>query len=280
MKSPLITAFLLIFSSGFANATDFVMPHQTLSGAENPYDYGDLVVLSVSKITSKPEHWISSSTNWKVFDALIAQDGKTITFKEKKYLTGSSGEIILGTGIVQKKMVAIATTTHLYTVKDDKGVIGEIGTRTNSLMVEITIGSSPAPIPPPGPTPNPSPGPSPVLPDGQYKLAAFAYTNAMSGVTNNAHRAAAAKALATAFRGQASAIDAGTIADVQGALTKMKSSNALAVTSAGGTRDEWLPFFTALQDNIFNLYNGQQISGVADFSTAWKEIANGLDQVK
>ncbi len=150
----------------------------------------------------------------------------------------------------------------------------------DKLSVPIGFGNPNPPVPPnptppnptpPNPTPPvpPGPPPAPVLPDGQYKLAAFSY-NAASSLP--AASRAKAPTVAGVFTTTASAINANTYPDVYSAGTALD-------TALNAAAPDWSAVFTAIGGQINALAGSLKIKSLADFGVALNEIANGLSQV-
>jgi hypothetical protein len=265
----LLAVTLLLVASVTGLATEFVPPKQTIQGADKPIPLGELVDLSVSTIDKAPEFYVKSSYTWRVLD-YDAAAGKFVA----KHVRETDNGIFFGAGVLPKRLYAECVATHLYLVKDKDGKAVEVATKTVFLTAEVTIGE-------PGPAPGPGPGPTPdpVLPDGKYKLAKFVYRASIK-VKSDAVRPKAAAALAASYRGVASAISAGAVKDVKEALTKVTDSNRSALSSVGADKAAWEPVFTALQDQVYDLYTKKQINTPADFAVVFNEIAEGFAAVK
>lgn len=269
---------VLLWSSIVASATEFVTPKQKITGAEAPIALGELVNLSVSEIEDEPDYLVASSYKWRVFE------GNT----EKKVVEiDSGGAVFFGAGIQPRRMTAICAATHLYLVKEtitvgDKKieVVKEAGTRTSFLVTEIIIGTPP-PVPPgptpPGPGPTP-PEPAPAFPVGKYGLSKTTWELAQKVPVEG--RAKVASALADSYKGVSAAIAAGAHKDPEQILKAIAASNQAALTSAGGSRETWLPFFVSLQETTYDFYTKGQINSPEDFRTSFLEISTGLAAVK
>lgn len=152
---------------------------------------------------------------------------------------------------------------------DDEGRLSDQAT------VRINVkGGSPEPGPGPGPTPDV------VLPDGKYKLAAFAFNAAKSYVKDDNDRVAGAAAIAKSLKGIVARIAAGTIKDPETALAELEVANASALRDAKVDRATWDSWGTALQKEWFPLYQNGKMKTLEDFSTAFKEVATGLEAVR
>jgi hypothetical protein len=250
-------------------AADFVAPVQKIVGAEQAYAAGELIDLTISPIKDKPQYFIQASYDWKVFEE---------NFQEKRVRPYGDG-ILFGSGLKERKLKAVCIATYLYAVKDgDK--ISEFGTRTSFLIADVIVGSPPEPDPGPGPGPKP-PQPDPTFDAGKYDLAKWSYQAAKTGVPANATRAKVAQALATKMNGIAASIAAGTLKDAGDILQKTHDANLSALKDAGGNRDDWVSFFTQLQNHIYDdLYAKKLINSADDFATAWREISAGLSKVQ
>jgi len=260
MKKALIAVAAIVLMASRVIAADFVVPQQKIVGAEAPIPLGELVDLSISKISDPPKHFVSYSVAWKVFDG----------DKEKRVREYQDG-IFFGAGIVPKKMTALVAVTYLYAVKDaDK--ITEVATKTVIISTPVTIGdgSDPEPV-----VPNPV-DPDPSFPETRYNLHKKAYSLAMTKVPAAA-RKAGAQNIAKSFESIASAVAAGAINEVDDILKETTEANRSAV---GTYRADWEPFFKQMQDILYTLYEDKQMVNVNDFAEAWREVASGLKSVK
>lgn len=260
MKKALIAVVAIVLMASRVIAADFVVPQQKIVGAEAPIPLGELVDLSISKISDPPKHFVSYSVAWKVFDG----------DKEKRVREYQDG-IFFGAGIVPKKMTALVAVTYLYAVKDaDK--ITEVATKTVIISTPVTIGdgNDPEPV-----VPNPV-DPDPSFPETRYNLHKKAYSLAMTKVPAAA-RKAGAQNIAKSFESIASAVAAGAINEVDDILKKTTEANRSAV---GTYRADWEPFFKQMQDILYTLYEDKQMVNVNDFAEAWREVASGLKSVK
>ncbi len=258
----LVAVLLLAIAAQAGN--NFPIPEQKLVGVEQTIELGELVVVGVSPIVQKPQNYASTSYTWKLKDA---------GFKDKTFQTSTDGsQIFFGAGIKPKTLWVECVATHLYLVKDSTGSVKEAGTETVILEGQVNIGGG-------EPQPAPDPSPAPVFPDGAYQLSKFSYDQAMGSVPA-ANRAKAAAVLAASYRGIASAAAAGTIKTPAQLLNQTKQANGAALQQAGVSAAEWATFSSLLQDRLYGLYQSKKINTVADFATAWNEIAAGLEKVK
>lgn len=153
-------ALLALAAPGRAAEPDkFPLPKVAVLGAADPVPLGELVALSLSPPEDAPPTLAATSVQWKVFD--YDPKGGVV---EKRVRTDADGWVLFGAGVKDKKMLVVASVTHLYLVKDGDRVL-EAATRTQLLVAQLTIGVPP-PVPPgptpPGPEPGPTPPPGPV----------------------------------------------------------------------------------------------------------------------
>ena len=146
------------------------------------------------------------------------------------------------------------------TDKDGKPFLQQV-----TKSVDITNGPPPGPDPPNPPDP---PGPTP-LPDGKFKLAAWAFQSVQA---MPAEDKAKAKDLGDAFDALASQLDAGTFPRNDGMKAFLQATQE-KVKSQGGTWPQWL---VTLKTQIASL----PINAGKDCADAWREIATGLRAVK
>lgn len=135
--------------------------------------------------------------------------------------------------------------------------------------VEIQHGSNPSPgpaPPPPGPVPPPPPLPPGPLPDGEFRLAAWA---AAEGAKIN--DVTGARLLAGSFKGIAAAFAAATVRDVD----QLKKMIRKSIDERGAG---WVPFRQALQAEL----NRQSFNArtTEAWMTALREIAVGLESLR
>lgn len=125
----------------------------------------------------------------------------------------------------------------------------------------------PAPPIPPGPGPlPPPPQPQPVLPDGQFRLAAWGKLEA-----EKINDPAGAHSLAGDIRSLISAYAAGTIKSPTEVLRGLRRS----IDARG---QAWVPFRLALQAKLTDLKFGNRSAD--DWVTAGTELATGLEAVR
>jgi len=253
----------LTFLGSSASAIDVVVPKQTITGAEEVIEPGEVVFLSLSKIESPPPFLTKSSVDWRVFD----------NGKEKKFRKNSDGSIFFGSGITKRKISVLASVSYLYVIKDETGKFLDADVRTVLLAVTVNIGGA---NPNPPDPPDPQPDPDPVFPDGKYKYAAKVYQIAKNHVKNKA----GAKILANAFTTTASSIAAGAYTSVEDILKATTEANRSALNSANIDKTQWDEFFTKLQEVIYTDYISGKLVAVPDYAIAWREIAAGLEKVK
>ncbi len=273
MKTRLLFASLLVLLTSLpcvaAPADKFVVPEQKIEGADSPIPLGELVDLTISPIKTPPPNLASTSYVWRVYE-----DG--VPKHVREYQEG----IFFGAGIKPKKLLAECVVVYLYVVKDGDKVT-EIATRVNFLSADVVIGP---PEPPPGPGPSPpppAPGPGPVLPDGKFKLAATAYSLAMSRVNLAAPaRQASANAMAISLKAIASMIGSGVLKSPEDILKQTKQSNNDAIKAVSVDVAAWDNFGSGLEDVLVDLYKQKKLVVAADYATAWLELAAGLEQVK
>lgn len=128
-------------------------------------------------------------------------------------------------------------------------------------LFEIGDGK-PTPIPPePGPNPQPDPQPKPLTELGKA-------VQSWSAAMPEAERAALAKSFANAANVLTSS------ATVEQCEATARDMNREAI---GASRNEWLPFFRKLQDNLLARKAAGQWSKASDCIQAYREIAAGLE---
>jgi len=270
--TALTCAFLLL--AGSVSAVDFVVPRQTIRGAEAPVELGDLMELSVSPIEDgkRPQHLVAVSYDWRVFEIVRNADG-TCTHRDKRFRQDEN-VISFGTGVTPRRLIVECYVTYLYAVRDGERIT-EIGTRNQRLGTIVNIGGVPTP-----PGPGPAPGPAPVIPDGRFKLGKSIYDIVMARVPADANRQRAATALANSFRTISAQIAAGTLTEAKQILEQTTNSNRRALTDLGIDQAVWTPAFRDLQEAIYALYEARTINARDDWRDAWNEIATGLSQVR
>lgn len=263
---------VLLICTGFVSATDFTVPNQKINGADKPVPVGEAIELSVPPINPKPENYQSSNYTWKVFSL---PDGVEKVDKVHYYENkdGSNG-VFFGGGITAKKYLVLCYAEHIYVIKKGDGTVGEWGTRTVVLQVIVTYGDG---VPPPNPNPNPNPPDVPVLPDGVFKLAKFAYDEGMKFPDD---KVKTAKAFSDSFKGLASKAAAGAFKDVETLLKETTKTNSEALKNAGVDNTKLSDFKATLNNKLYGLYQGGQLNTVSDYGVAFKELSDGLAQVK
>lgn len=277
MLKKIALVLALFITPSFVFGGDFPVvkyevPVQKIEGAESPVGLGEVVLLNLSKITKLPENMVDYTVEWKVFDRGV----------EKKFFTNDKG-IFFGSGVQARKLIVFASVSYLYVEKDgDKFV--KAGIKSQFITVVVDVGGI-GPGPNPGPDPNPGPNPlvpDPVFPDGSFKLASKSFSLAKDKV-EVAKRQTAAAELSKAFSTQAAKIAAGQELDAAGIKKVLEDStdaNREALKKIGVDKSVWDNFFVSLQEEIFSLYQSGKLKTKNDFATAWREISQGLAEVK
>lgn len=282
MKNLFISLVLLFALSGpiRADQPEFVVPTQTIEGADQPIPFGEIVTLSPSPIKSPPKYLVSVSYQWRVLVNGVEKKQGVRTF--------SDGSIVFG-GNPSQKIQAVLSTAYLFQVRvGDKpdGAILQSELRQGELqVVNVTIvGSAPPSPAPPGPQPQPpSPqpdGPEPTLPEGLFSLAKKSRSFVLTLNIDPAKRATAAQALAGSFESVAQQIASGSITSIQDALVKTLQGNQQALTQAGANASDWRPFGTSLQTEMKKLQANQRLVNVGDLRQVYVEVAQGLRSIK
>lgn len=128
---------------------------------------------------------------------------------------------------------------------------------------------APAGEPEPGPGPDPGPKPEPLPPLAKRSLD-------LAMALPAAERALAGP-LATSIEGVASRISAGAIKTVDEAMNAMRESNR----SALGTHVEaWRPWAEGIKRELDAMYDAGKLKTLEEHATAFRQIAQGLRQVK
>lgn len=284
MRTRFATGLFCLLLLASVVRANFVVPQQKIVGSELPIPLGELADLSISSIEKKPEYLTAVSYNWRVYD--FDKNGRWVEKRVRAYKDESREGIFFGSGLVAKRVRVFCLVTYLFVVKDTTGKTTDIATRTVFLSEEVQLGDEAPPIPPgptpPGPTPpGPTPpDPAPVFPDGKFKLAKRAYDLALAKVPAGEARAKGAAALATAMKGVASAIAAGTIVDLKVGLSRSSEMNQAALVSAGVGREVWEGVFKDIQETLFGLYQSKEMDTALLLGAALTELAMGLEKVK
>jgi hypothetical protein len=276
MKS-LLAILAVVFMSAAARADDYVVPKQTVVGAEKSIPLGEEVDLSLSPVGDLPKYLVSSSEEWAVYE--LDHDPKTglIVRKDHKFRqyvdpNGTKG-IFFGAGIKDRQMLAVVTVTYLYAVKDDKGQVTKAATRTVVMMADLVIGTGkPRPVVPPAP-PKPKPDPTPpVLPAGQFGLAKFIYDEVKADRPGNA--AVVSAQIAGAYRK--------VIAEAGGKdLKTLLKASATATTGMGADDAGWTRVADAIQNKLYALYaTDHKLNTGDDLVLALGELATGFEAIK
>ena len=196
---------------------------------------GDLVILSAKAPGATNYAWILANSS-KTF--LPVENGTKAVFA-----SGAQGKYIF--------VLSASDATGLGSVKH-----------------ELIIGTpEPEPEPnPPGPIPPPTP-----LPDGKYKLASFAYSEALKVPADIRKRTATN--LANSFGSISAAIAAGTLTLPEKILAETLSSNQSIL---GPDKSAWSPWGVSLGKQLETFDAAGTLRTAADFGVAWDEVKRGL----
>lgn len=158
--------------------------------------------------------------------------------------------------------------------------IADAGGAIRIIEQEVTVSATPTPpgpAPGPNPMPNPNPGPAPLppapLPDGQFGLAAFV---AAEATALPAEAKARAPEVARAFHGLAAAMAAGGLTLWQVPVETAKAFDA----AVGPQKPAWIPVSTKVQTRLRELQKAARLTTISHLTTAYREIAAGLESVK
>lgn len=271
-----LCALMLLCMVGLARADEkFEVPKQQIIGIEETVPLGELVILSLSKIEKAPPNLASTSVSWTVVDCN----------EVKKIKELPDGSVVFAAGLVNKKMLVVASVSYTFLVKNTEGLAKEVAVYHRNIYGQLMIGGNvpvpPVPVPPvpvpPVPVP-PVPTPDPVFPAGKYNLSELSYKWAMQ--VNPIVRKQGAAALASSFEGIAAAIAAGTIKDVKLVLTETRKANNDALQQVNISPAHWEGFSGSLQKYLFSLHNDKKLVTLSDYTVAWREITTGLKEIK
>lgn len=277
-----MVALMMLAATGTAQ-TKFTAPEQKITGADRTIKAGKLVILEVTPVTTPPQHYVSSTYAWKVYDIVPNEKTKILEMLEIDDLYDKGDSAFFGAGVLTKNLTAQCIATHLYAVKDKEGKITEVGTRTvfHSVIVRVEgANPGPAPGPGPGPGPGPTPGPDePTFPDGKFKLAATSYKLAMQHVPAT-NRARGAEAITRGLNSVAARISAGTLTDHATILKELRATNNSNLSIAGIPVTEWDVFGNQMQSVLAAFYRSNRLNLTSDYADAFREMAEGLSKVK
>lgn len=155
----LLPCFLLLCC--LSARADVTVPEQKIEGAETPIALGGLAELSVAKIPTdeKPTGLAGVTYDW-----LLLDNGKEFATRLRKFDDKDREGVFFGAGIKKKKLFVICHATYLYVMKDDKGNVTSVSTRTRRMTAELRLGDGePEPDPDVDPTPPTPVGPMRVL---------------------------------------------------------------------------------------------------------------------
>lgn len=264
-------------------AEKFVVPKQTILGAEEAVPPGDIVILKISPIAlkDKPQFLKETQYHWTVF-----KNGK----KFDRFIPWpDNSTLVFGAGMDTKADIKVLLTIGYRfevteDVKDKDGkVIGKTIKESamripQPVVAQVRVGNGP---PDPGPDPVNPDVPDPVFPVGKYGLSKVVYDASKLVTLDSASKVRSATALANNYKGIASSIRAGAIKTPQDALIKTKEGNASALSSAAVVNSSWEPWDLVVQKVLTNLNKvDKTLMTASDIAIAWDEIAAGLLAVK
>lgn len=266
-------------------AEKFVVPHQTILGADEPVPPGDIVILKISQISlkDKPQYLKEVQYHWTVL-----RNGKKI---DRFIAWPDNSSLVFGAGNDTKADIKVLLSiAYRYEVveeiKDKDGkvtgkVIKESAMRlAEPVLAQIRVGDGPNPPNPPGPGPDPV-NPDPVFPNGKYGLSKTTYDATKTVNLDSASKQRSATALSNNYKGLASAVRAGTIKTPTDLLQKTAKGNTDALKSVNVLNNEWQAWDDAVQRVLIRLNKvDKTMVAISDFADAWDEIAAGLAAVK
>lgn len=120
----------------------------------------------------------------------------------------------------------------------------------------------------------PEPPRPPDFNNGKFKLEKFAYETALSQVNASKLKSSINNVINT-YRGIVASVAAGVHKNPESAVA------ALRETMSSIEPDAWKNFHRMIGDYTYNLHKNGTFSGnMSDFTTAWEEIANGLEKLQ
>lgn len=286
----LVLGTLILFSTtaySQQGADKFVVPKQTIVGADEPVPPGDVVILKISPIEAKdrPQYLKEVQYRWTVF-----KNGK----KFERFLPWPDGSVLaFGSGVDTKVDIkVILTIAYRYEVQEDMKdkdgkVVGKVIKESairlvNPLVAQVKIGNGPD-IPDPVDPVDPIDPivPDPTFPFGKYGLSKVTYDASKSVKLDASSKQKSAQALASNYRGLASAVSAGTIKTAKDLLEKTAAGNEAAFKRVNVAKNEWQAWDDSVEAVLVKLNKTDKtLVTLQDFVTAWNEIATGLDAVK
>lgn len=249
----------------------FVIPEQKIVGAENPIEKGEVVVLQPSKLVAT-QFLKSYSYSWKIFEVVKDKTG-VIQLREKPIaIEGPEGKIVFGSGILDKKMLAILSCSYLFVDQETQEIKNKL------VFADVIIGSNPNPEPEPGPGPGPNPEPEPIF---TTELAKLSYLWAKNKVqVPKADLLKGATALANSFKSVSSQIGAGAFQKVDEMLLSCNKANTSALNSVGINPTVWAEFSKALQEHLYEKYQQGKLKTVSDYKAEFESVHEGLSKLK
>lgn len=274
MKKLIFSIVLMVSMGAVSFGQDkFPLPKQTIAGLEKPVPLGELVTLSLKSDDDKPvPDLVSTAVTWKVLEYNKKTGGM-----DTKSIAETDGKVYFGAGVEAKKLTIVASVTNLFMTKvkdkDGNDKLGEVGTRTRLLVGELTLGDPKAPEPVvPVPT-------IPDLPVGKYDLGNYTVKNVLATFPKSDKRDRGAKILADSVIGVVSQINAGTLKDATQILKTLNTENNKALADASLDKNDWLPFVSLLEEKLYGLYKEGKLNSIADYKTAFEELAAGFAKV-
>jgi hypothetical protein len=249
------------------NEIKFVVPKQSIVGAEDVYAYGDIVELSISEISVPIPYLKDIQYDWKVYSKN----------KEKRFRLENGGKnISFAAGVEDKQYIVFASAAYLYERKGLFGNVKETAVKNALYNAVVTVGKDPGPDPDPNP-----PTPDPDFNVGKYGLAKTTYGLVKTAVNiSSSDKMKSASALAGSFTAVAKDIESGKLTDLVQILNRTFEDNNRALNAVGTDPMKWDSFFEHLKGVLLALYKDKKMNTAKDFSTAWLEIAEGFNKVK
>jgi len=239
-----------------SNMEEYEIPPLEIGGIDTYYPLGEAVQVWAKPILEKPEFLKSVAYSWTVLPS------------KKIIIWPDSTRVIFGAGVENTSYTIILTASYVY-VKPNKDGELIIAQRAIRRVSEVKVGDG-SQIPS-----NPDDPQKPQDPDlaGLSKNAYdwTAYVEKRPDYSESDLKKDAA-VLASNFTQISKDIESGELVSISDILSKTKSINDGGAINRGA----WLPWFTKMSQFLQNAFNSGTIKTPQQFSSAWKEISQGL----
>lgn len=247
-----------------SNDNEEIAPKPIIEGADNKYEYGDLIRLSIKPLTTNPNNLHSVKYTW----TLLPQTDHEIW--------PDSTRIIFSAGTRPQVFVIITTASYVYATPDTNGKI-QITQKVSQTTTAIQIGSNQnIPNTPTANTPTATPQ-TPNLVGFSATVYEWAKLIQQSPSYNNTMIKEDAAKIAANFETIKEEIESNSLTDISAIVAATKNRNDMSLSR--NTIIHWQPWFDKLTEHLRKEFISGNIQNKSALIKMWNDVAIALNQI-